>query len=292
MFFSLLKYYAPMAILVFAIPSSFGFADALGSLETYGQWNDVTNQSSIGTWTKVDSPNPVVTQGELVTAPAHGSVIPRTGNMILDLRTESQYASGGDGANYNYEINSDDLGGTNPASVSSGVMSLDFWICPDTWSGDAGFFTPAGIYQTTSLLNSSGDVLASVGMNSLGNQNAPEVHVSVDGINWINTGLQATNATWTEVTMEVNLNTMTSTIGFTDINSNSFQSGNLAWGSSVTDTSVTTLNFQMDDGLGKNYFDDFSFTAVTAVPEPSASELVAIGMVFLAIKRRKRIQRI
>lgn len=274
--------------LIILIPNSSAHADALGSLESYAQWVDVTNQSGVGGWTKVDSPNPVVTQGELVTAPAHGSAVPRTGDMLLDLRTESQYASGGDGANYNYAINSDDFGGVNPSTVNSGSVSLDFWICPDTWSGDLNFFTPTGIYQTSSLLNSSGDVVAAIGMYSLGNQNAPEIHYSVDGINWMSTGLQADNNSWTQVTMDVDLDAMTTTIGYTDIGSNSYQSSSLAWAGSVTDTSVTTLNIQMVDGVTKNYYDDFNFTvAASAVPEPSSACLIALGMGVLANRRRR-----
>jgi len=151
-FCALLRTLVVFTIVFTAIPKSSNFADELGSLETYAHWIDVTNLPSSGTWTKVDGPNPVVTQGELVVAPAHGTAVPRTGASILDLRTESAYASGGDGANYNYAINSDDFGGTNPSSVNSGVIDFDFWICPNTWSGDSNFFTPAGIYQTTSLV--------------------------------------------------------------------------------------------------------------------------------------------
>ena len=179
------------------------FADTLGSLENYTNWVDVTNQPLAGAWTKVDSPNPVTTQGELVTAPAHGSVAPHSGDVLLDLRTESQYVSGGDGANYSYTIHDCDLGGINPAANNSGTVELDFWICPDTWSGDANAFTPEGIYQTTSLLNGNGDVLVSVGMYSLGNQNTPEVYYSVDNLTWLSTGLQATNTDWTNVSLSV-----------------------------------------------------------------------------------------
>ena len=280
---------AVFAIVFTAISNSNSFADELGSLETYAHWIDVTNLPSSGSWTKLDSPNPVVTQGELVVAPAHGTAVPRTGAAILDLRTESVYASGGDGANYNYAINSDDFGGTNPSSVNSGIIDFDYWICPNTWSGDANFFTPAGIYQTTSLLNSSGDIVASIGMHSLGNQNSPEVHYSVDGVNWISTGLLADSSTWTNVSMSIDLDAMTSTIGFTDSASNSHVSSSLAWDGSITDTSVSTLNLQMIDGVGKNYFDDFSFSvAPSAVPEPSSAALAFVGLFVLATQRRRK----
>ena len=163
-------------------------ADALESVESYASWVDVTNQSAVGQWTKVDSPNPVTDQGELVSAPAHGSVVPYDGNMLLDLRTNSFYAPGGDGANYSYTINSDDFGGLNPVTHNSGTVDFSYVTCPDTWSGEGGdTFIPEGIYQTTNLLNGNGDVLAAVGMYSLGNDNAPEVRFSVDGTNWTTT---------------------------------------------------------------------------------------------------------
>ena len=278
-----------ITFLLFSFQGSISYADAVGSLESYAQWVDVTNQPSVGTWTKTDSPNPVVSQGELVTAPKHGSVTPRTGNMILDLRTESDFVSGGDNANYNYTINSDDLGGVNPASVSSGVVSLNFWICPNTWSRDINTFTPTGMYQTTSLLNSSGEVLASIGMFSTGDQNQPKVYLSADGVNWTDTELRAAHTTWTEVTMDINLDAMTSTIGYTDLDSESYELTDVAWDGAITDTSVTTLNFFMADGVGKNYFDDFAFStaAATAVPEPSTSMLVLVGIGLLATKRRR-----
>lgn len=286
---SMARFLISIGITLVAIPQATIFADALSSIESYAHWVDVTNQPNVGTWTKVDSPNPVVSQGELVAAPAHGSVVPRTGATVLDLRTESQYASGGDGANYNYAINTDDFGGVNPASVNSGTVSLDFWICPDTWSGDLGFFTPQGIYQTTSLLNSSGDVVASVGMFSHGNQNSPEVHYSVDGVNWSSTGLNADNKSWTNISMSVDLDSMTTTIGYTDILSNTYQSSALAWDSSITDTSVSTLNLQMVDGVGKNYFEDFSFEVVSSVPEPTSAAMLFFGIGAWACQRRRRL---
>lgn len=259
----------------------------LGGLEDYSQnFDDVTNQTSLGNWTKVDSPNPVVNQGELVTSGAFGSVSPRSGSVFLDLRTENQYVNGGDGANYNYGINSLDYGGIDPATLTSGTVDLDFWICPDTWSGDLGFFTPEGIYQTTSLLNGNGDTLLSIGMYSLGDQNSPEVHYSVDGTNWISTGLQATHGDWTNVTMSIDLDSQMSSMSFTDLSGTTFNSGSLAWNPTITDPTVQVLNFQMDIGLGKNFFDDFSFQ-VTAAPEPSSGLLSLIGLFGLLIMPRR-----
>lgn len=265
-------------------------ADILGGLESYSEWTDVTAQSSIGTWAKLDGAYPVTTEGELVTAPAHGSAIPRSGELLLDLRTENQYEAdnANNGANYNYSINSDDFGGINPTAVSSGTVELDYWICPDTWSGDIASFAAEGIYQTTSLLNSDGDVLASVGMYSLGDSNSPEVHYSVDGVNWTDTGLIADSSTWTNVTMSIDLDAMTSQISFTDVDSSTVTSANLAWASGVTDTTVTTLNFQQVDGISKNYFDDFAFTAITAaVPEPSVALLGFVLLLGTLAQRRR-----
>jgi len=89
--------------------------------------------------------------------------------------------------------------------------------------------------------------------------------------------------------MSIDLDAMTSTIGFTDANSSSHVSNSLAWDSSITDTTVSTLNLQMIDGVGKNYFDDFAFTVTpSAVPEPSSAALAIIGLLGLATQRRRR----
>lgn len=289
MSFSNFSFFVCLSVCFTLLNCNSSSADTLGGLESYAEWVDVTNQSSVGTWTKVDSPNPVVDQGELVSAPAHGDVVPRSGDMLLDFRTEAQYASGGDGANYNYAINSDDFGGLNPSSVSSGTVDFEFWVCPDTWSGDANAFTSEGIYQSTSLLNSNGDVLASLGFYSLGTQNSPEVRVSVDGINWIDTGLEADSSTWTNVSMSLDLDARTTVLGFTDANSNAYVSPSQSWSGSITDTTVTTLNLQMDDGVGKNYYDDFSFVVNTsAVPEPASASLLVLCVFGSMVRRRRR----
>lgn len=277
------------AVLILLLNSSCLKADALESLESYAQWVDVTNQTGVGTWTKVDSPNPVTNQGELVVAPAHGSVTPYDGLHVLDLRTNSIYESGGDGANYSYSLNTDDFDGLTPATHDSGTVELSYVTCPDTWSGEGGnSFIPEGIYQTTNLYNGNGDVLASIGMYSLGNQNSPVVHFSVDGANWISTGLQADSSSWTNVSMLIDLDAKTSSFSFTDHMANTFSAPNVSWTAGITDTTVQTLNLQMDDLVSKNYFDDFQFTpTISAVPEPSSAMLFALVWVGCAVRRKR-----
>ncbi|QEG21594.1 PEP-CTERM sorting domain-containing protein [Mariniblastus fucicola] len=274
-------------VTVFASPTR---ADnLLGGLETYStDFVDVTNQPLVGNWTKIDSPNPVVTQGELVTAGAFGSAAPKEGNVLLDLRTESQYASGGDGADYRYELSAADTSGIDPKSNADGTLNLSYWICPDTWSNDFSFFYPEGIYQRTNLLNGTGEILASIGMYSLGNQNAPRVDYSVDGVNWQSTNLQASNSTWTRVTLTLDMQNKTSAIGFTDANENTFSSTEMAWNAEISDTTVQYLHLQMDDGAGKSFFDDFQFTAtsIASVPEPSTGAALLLLLVAGACRRR------
>lgn len=273
---------------LFVAPCSFAHADLLGSVESYSEWTDVTNQPAVGNWTKNDSPNPVVTEGEMVSAPAHGSVVPKDGAMLLDFRTEARYVSGGDGADYSYHIDPLDYGGLNPSTHDNGTVELSFWICPDTWSNDIGFFLPEGIYQTTSLVNGSGEVVASVGLHSVGNTNAPVVHYSVDGTNWTSTGLSATNTDWTQVSFAVDLASQTSEIAFEDFNGSLVSSGDLNWSAGITDSTVQSINFQMVDQAGKNYFDDFDFSAVAiAVPEPSILAPGLFGLGLAGVRRRR-----
>ena len=280
------------------IPAGITQADvvALGGLEAYSQdFLDVTRQSDVGNWTKTDSPNPVAQQGELVTSGAFGSppfrVEPRSGEVLLDLRTEAQYVTGGDGADYSYALNQADFGGVVPSTLRNGTIDLNYFICPDTFSADAnngnGGFISEGIYQRTDLRNGDGDILVSIGMFALGNQNSPEVQYSIDGINWLSTGLEADSGTWTEVELQIDLDNQTSRVGFTDSSSNTFESEALAWSPTITDTSVQALNFQMDNGVGKNFFDDFSFN-VTAVAVPEPSNALVLSASLLVLMRRKR----
>ena len=271
-----------------SVPPKSVHADTLGNFSLYAEWQDVSTQGA-GTWTKNDSPQ--LGQGELITAPAHNfgfPAVPRSGELMLDLRTEASYNGGGDGADYSYFMHDCDYGGLDPASFDSGTLELDYYICPDTWSNDLGFFLPEGIYQEVSLANGDGDIMASIGMYSTGNSNNPEVHYSVDGENWINTGLTADARSWTNVNIALDLDAMTTEFSYTDINSNSHTSDILDWSSGITDTTVQELNFQQIQGAGKNYFDDFSFAAVSvAVPEPSVLALAMFGLGLASIRRRR-----
>lgn len=262
---------------------------ALLSLESYNNnFEDVSLQPGAGSWTKLDAdPNSIQPGlGELVTAPAFGSSVPRTGSTMLDFRTESnEYDTEGSAANYLYNMDSTDFGGIEPATVGSGVVSLNYWICPDTWSNTNAGFTPAGIYQTTAVLNSSGDIIMSVGMRSDGTSNDPFVDYSVDGVTWLTTGLKASSGTWTEVALTLDVSNMTSQFAFTDAGSSTFTSTDLAWDSGISDASVTSLNFKMDLNVNKNFYDDFSFE-VTPVPEPSGILLAAISSSVLLRRRR------
>ena len=90
--------------------------------------------------------------------------------------------------------------------------------------------------------------------------------------------------------MSIDLDAQASTIGFTDVLSNSFESIDLDWSGSITDASVATLNFKMVDGVTKNYFDDFSFNVTAAaVPEPCSAVLAVLGAGGLAIRRRRTL---
>jgi hypothetical protein len=88
--------------------------------------------------------------------------------------------------------------------------------------------------------------------------------------------------------MSVDLDAKTSVLEFVDTSSNSFTSSSMAWSPSITDTTVQTLNLQMVDGVGKNYYDDFSFSlTASAVPEPSSLVVALTTFCALAIRRRR-----
>jgi len=81
---------------------------------------------------------------------------------------------------------------------------------------------------------------------------------------------------------------MTTEFSYTDIGGSTHTSNILDWTSGITDTSIQELNFQQIQGAGKNYFDDFVFTAVAApVPEPSILALVMLGIGLAGIRRRR-----
>jgi hypothetical protein len=98
--------------------------------------------------------------------------------------------------------------------------------------------------------------------------------------------LTADNTTWTHVSISLDLDAKTTTFSYTDSSSNNFTATDVAWSSGITDTTVQTLNMQMEDLVSKNYFDDFSFSPVSAIPEPGSATLCMLAMLGFICRRK------
>ena len=270
------------------LPLTNARADLLGRIESYSDWDDVTNQPSVETWSKTDGPNPVPRfSGELAVAPADVSVAPHTGSVPSDFRNENQYNHSGGAADYNYHIDADDFRALDPSTLSSGTVDRECWTCPDTWGNNLSGFTGTSILSATSFANGNGDIHASIGLSELGNQNSPEARYIVDGNIGFDTELEADSGDLSIVPFELNLLAMTSELYYENIDLDSNTPIRMKRTSRITNTKVETS--KMDDDVNEN--DEEVSLAVTAQPVPNPSSLVfgLAGLIVLGIVRRRRL---
>ncbi len=200
----------------------------------------------------------------------------RTGDLCLALRNDTPLGVTGP-MTYDYDLDTFDFGGVSPASVTSGIVPVNFYYCPNP--GDSN---GAGSLATDKFTMSFKDSANNIGFQwGYLRDNSVVWRTNPSGP-WTPTSFIADQSNWDGLQIKIDLTTDTFSIDYFDISAstttNMVPAGTAL---NVPMTNLTTLGWQLEDGLfagvgGKNFFDDFSFT--NPVPEPSTMALVALAV--------------
>ncbi len=204
--------------------------------------------------------------------------------LCLALRNDTPLGTGP--MKYNYSFDTYDFGGLVPASVTSGPVVTQFYYCPNP--GDTpNPGTLVGDKFTMTFADSSGNV----GLQ-WGYARDNSVYWRTSSSNpWTPTAFIADQFNWDGVKVSIDLTADTFGIDYFDISANAWSNmvpAGTALGMPMTN--LTTLGWQLEDGLsagvgGKNFFDDFS---ITAVPEPGTWGLMSLGVIAAGVIYRRR----
>ncbi len=194
---------------------------------------------------------------------------------------------------YDYALDSRDLGGTNPSATLASIIAMTFWFCPaDTDDTDAG-----NLFGLT-LRDALGQSVFSVGYTG---ENVVQYRMTGSGGSWISSASQVGTQGWSE--MSVVLNTQSDTVNvsvraYDDLTATLGSSVSILTGQSlgVNADALTDLRWDLRGGTldngavsYKNYFDDFSFN-VAPVPEPGSALGVVLGSLILIRRRRSAVK--
>jgi hypothetical protein len=186
---------------------------------------------------------------------------------------------------YDYDFDSYDFGGVAPASVTSGVVQVGFYFCPNP--GD----TPnPGTVPSDKFTLSFKDSVGNVGFQ-WGYSRDNTVTWRTNSSNpWSSTPFFADQTNWDGLRVDLDLTADTFSMDYYDISANTWTNivpSGTAMGQAMND--LTVLRWQLEDGLfagqgGKNFFDDFS----VVVPEPSCGVLITLACLSLFGRGRGR----
>ncbi len=208
----------------------------------------------------------------------------RSGGTALALRNDRPVGNGA--MVYEYSLDAFDFGGVAPTSVTSGVVPMSFYFCPNP--GDSPSPDSKDKFTMT-LIDSVGNVGLQWGY---ARDNSVTWRTSASSP-WMTTGVIADQFNYDGVSIDIDLTNDTFGIDYFDVSANTWSvmvPAGTAMGMAMQDLSV--IGWQLEDGLfagvgGKNFFDDFSFT--NPVPEPATCTLaLAMGAALLATYVRRQ----
>ncbi|MGL4512635.1 MAG: hypothetical protein ACRCT8_06045 [Lacipirellulaceae bacterium] len=208
----------------------------------------------------------------------------RTDNFNLALRNDTPIGTGP--MVHDYELDQYDFGGIVPATVTAGPVSLGFYFCPNPGDTPDPLGAPSKDKFTMSFKDSGGNVGFQWGYlrdNSV-------VWRTSSSNPWNATSFVADQTNWDGIKLDIDLTGDTFSLDYFDVSASTWTNlvpTGTALGQNMTD--FTYLRWQLEDGLnagpllGKNFFDDFSFTAI---PEPTSAVLGALALGGFARRRR------
>lgn len=206
----------------------------------------------------------------------------RTDFHSLALRNDTPLGTGA--MLYNYDLDSFDFGGIVPSTVSSGLVTMQFYFCPNP--GD----TPnPGIPPMDKFTLSLRDSLGNVGLEWGYMRDNGVVWRTSSSNPWNTTPLIANSTNWDGVRFTLDLTNDTFELDYYEVSTNTWSNlapAGTAMGQPMSD--FTSLHWQLEDGLfagtgGKNFFDDFTFI----VPEPSGALFLLIAGSFWTMRSRR-----
>ena len=218
--------------------------------------------------------------GELIAH--HGDA--HSGSSYLVLRAKAEFGdTGDDGANYLYSFDNRDFSGVAPSLVVSGVVTLDYWVSPQT-----GLFA-GGQVTTTEFVNASGDTVFALGTLGQASFTSKPFIEWQDADGWHTTTIegsnQGTDGLWDHVMLSFDLDN--DLVSFSYMASLTGITHTLAIDVNPINTldSLSGIRFTAVPGTEENAYDDF--TIVRAIPEPGALLLVLLGAMRIAFLRRR-----
>jgi PEP-CTERM motif len=244
--------------------------------------------SNTGLFVKGDTGNTAIDYGELVAHQGTG----HTGSSYLVLRSSPAFGdTGNDGAMYEYSFDSRDFNGVAASSITTGQLTLDYWMCPQ-----AQLFGTAQITRTE-FLNGSGQTIFAIGTRGQDNGTASPVIQKLDeNDSWVDaetspgsgTFVTGNNNGWDKVTLTFDFDAdWVSFDYFSSVDqltySIAFQQA-LAGGRALD--YLKGIRFNAVANTEKNSYDDFSIAV--PVPEPSSALMLATASLALGLRRRRR----
>jgi hypothetical protein len=230
--------------------------------------------------------------GELIAHPG----IARSGSSSLVLRTGSSNTSspeyygdsGGDGADYLYHFDTYDYDLADPSAVSSGILTLDYYYCPQV-----PFFS-LGQISTTEFVNSLGETVFAIGtrgqLDSFGNAmfTAQPIITWQDATGWHDTNIVGNNADWDRVTLSFDLDQ--DRVSFNYFSTLDGNSHTLAFNVNTASNldRLSGIRFTAQPGTTKNSYDDFDLQgSFSVVPEPGSAVCLLSAGVLFSLRRRR-----
>ncbi len=186
---------------------------------------------------------------------------------------------------YDYLLDSFDFGGVAPASITTGVIEVGFYFCPNPGDGPS----PDGSNEKFTMTFKDG--VGNVGFQFGYDRNNLVTYRADPSSAWISTGITADQNFYDGVRFDIDLTNELFSFDYFDFSASSWT--NIVTGAAMFQAmdDLSVLGWQLEDSInagnlaGKNFFDDFSFGQ--PVPEPtSLAVLVIFGSIAIAFCRR------
>lgn len=244
-----------------------------------GSFQDIT--ANTGLFYKNDLGRIDSGYGELVAQ--HG--LAHTGESSLALRATIGFGdTDEDGANYLYSFDARDFGGSSPSLVTDGIVTVDYWMRPQT-----PFFSTSRV-TTTEFVNSAGDTVFAIGTLGQGLFTSQPFIEWYDGSGWHTTTIVANNADWDHVMLTFDLtNDLVSFSYFASLTATTHTVATSVLAGAALDQ-LSGIRFTAQPNTEMNNYDDFSVVAPLVVPEPSSLLLALLSAVQQLFWRRRKVR--